>query len=194
VCPSPSLDEYRRGKTEKADCNEITDEFASKKAHKVSFSLECYSTYTRKGWILCLSNTSNTYYALRTLLYHPNYMYFIKKNCRLQLQYVVEFFCRLTICQPILLLQASFPVTTHCWTENKLAEISSSLRQSELIQKVTANQNWLLSQLTRLKTTSLERPPQVTIKTTSLNVSKVTRRVTRHKQKSHVANTTRGNP
>ena len=32
-------------------------------------------------------------------------------------------------------LQASLPVTTHCWTENKLAEISSSLRQSELIQK-----------------------------------------------------------
>jgi len=26
------------------------------------------------------------------------------------------------------------PVTTYCWTENKLAEISSSLRQSELIK------------------------------------------------------------
>jgi len=33
------------------------------------------------------------------------------------------------------LLQASLPVTTYCQTENKLAEISSSLRQSELIQK-----------------------------------------------------------
>ena len=51
VCPSSSLDGYRRGKTEKADCNEITDEFASKKARKVSFLLECYSTYTQKGWI-----------------------------------------------------------------------------------------------------------------------------------------------
>jgi len=29
----------------------------------------------------------------------------------------------------------NLPVTTHCWTENKLADISSSLRQSELIQK-----------------------------------------------------------
>jgi len=35
----------------------------------------------------------------------------------------------------LLMLQASLPVTTYCWTENKLAEISSSLRQSELIQK-----------------------------------------------------------
>ena len=33
------------------------------------------------------------------------------------------------------MLQASLPVTTYCRTENKLAEISSSLRQSELIKK-----------------------------------------------------------
>jgi len=33
------------------------------------------------------------------------------------------------------MLQASLPVTTYCCTENKLAEISSSLRQSEKIQK-----------------------------------------------------------
>jgi len=33
------------------------------------------------------------------------------------------------------LLQASLPVTTYCCTENKLAEISSSLRQPEQIQK-----------------------------------------------------------
>jgi len=32
-------------------------------------------------------------------------------------------------------LQASLPVTTYCSTENKLAEISSSLRQPEQIQK-----------------------------------------------------------
>jgi len=44
---------------------------------------------------LCLWNTSNTCYALHTLLYHPNYMRFIKKNYRFQLQYVVEFFCKI---------------------------------------------------------------------------------------------------
>jgi len=32
-------------------------------------------------------------------------------------------------------LQASLPVTTYCCTENKLAEISSSLRQPEQILK-----------------------------------------------------------
>jgi len=32
-------------------------------------------------------------------------------------------------------LQASLPVTTYCCTENKLAKISSSLRQPEQIQK-----------------------------------------------------------
>jgi len=44
---------------------------------------------------LCLSNTSNTRYALHTLVYHPNYMCFIKKKFRLQLQYVIEFFCKI---------------------------------------------------------------------------------------------------
>jgi len=34
-----------------------------------------------------------------------------------------------------MLLQAGLPVTTYCWTEDKLAEISSSPRQPELIQK-----------------------------------------------------------
>jgi len=33
------------------------------------------------------------------------------------------------------LLQASLPVTSYCRTENKLSELSSSLRQSELIKK-----------------------------------------------------------
>jgi len=33
------------------------------------------------------------------------------------------------------LLQAGLPVTTYCCIENKLAEISSSLRQPEQIQK-----------------------------------------------------------
>jgi len=33
------------------------------------------------------------------------------------------------------MLQASLPVTTYCCTENKVAEISSSLRQPEQIQK-----------------------------------------------------------
>jgi len=51
VWPSPSLDKYRRGETEKADFKEITDEFASIKIQKVLFLLECYSTYTWKGWI-----------------------------------------------------------------------------------------------------------------------------------------------
>ena len=55
MCLSPSLDEYRRGKTEKVDCNEITDEFASKKTRKMSFILECYSAYTRKSWIYCFN-------------------------------------------------------------------------------------------------------------------------------------------
>jgi len=40
------------------------------------------------------------------------------------------------------MLQASLPVATYCCTENKLAEISSSLRQPEQIQKkMTANRN-----------------------------------------------------
>jgi len=40
-----------RDKPEKADFKEIADEFASIKAREVLFLLECYSTYTRKGWI-----------------------------------------------------------------------------------------------------------------------------------------------
>ena len=37
--------------------------------------------------------------------------------------------------EKIQVLQASLPVTTYCCTENKLAEISSGLRQPEQIQK-----------------------------------------------------------
>jgi len=51
VWPSPSLDKYRRGETEKADFKETTDQFASIKTQKVLSLLECYSAYTRKGWI-----------------------------------------------------------------------------------------------------------------------------------------------
>jgi len=59
-----------------------------------------------------------------------------------------------------LVLQASLPATTYCWTENKLAEISSSMRQSELNKKrITANQNWSLSQLAWLKTAILGHWP-----------------------------------
>jgi len=38
-------------------------------------------------------------------------------------------------------LQASLPVTTHLYTENKLAEMTSNLRQSVQRQNVTANEN-----------------------------------------------------
>jgi len=61
------------------------------------------------------------------------------------------------------------PVTTYCWTENKLAEISSSLKQPGQIQKkITANQNQLSSQLTWLKTAILEQLPQVALVAESL--------------------------
>jgi len=44
-------------------------------------------------------------------------------------------------------LQASLPVTTHRCTENKLAEISSRLRQPEQIQKDYSQSKLTISQL-----------------------------------------------
>jgi len=41
-------------------------------------------------------------------------------------------------------LQASLPVTTYCCTENKLAEISSSPRQPEQIQKDYSQSNLVI--------------------------------------------------
>jgi len=47
-----------------------------------------------------------------------------------------------------LLLQASLPVTTPHFTENKLVEISSSLKQPEQIQKDYNQSKLIISQLT----------------------------------------------
>jgi len=64
----------------------------------------------------------------------------------------------------LVVLQASLPVTTYCWTENKLAEISSSLRQPEQIQKDYSQSKLIIKSTDLIKngyprtlTTSLKR-------------------------------------
>ena len=73
-------------------------------------------------------------------------------------------------------LQVSLPVTTYCWTENKLAEISSSLRQPEQIQK-DYSQSKLIIKSADL--TENDYPSTLTSSQPSHNVIKTSAEVTR---------------
>jgi len=93
VWPSPGLVEYESVETEKADFNEIIDEFASMKHRK------CFR-HENAGYIgllmdLCLSNTSNTCIALHNLLYHPHYMCFNTKEILFAVGICCGYLCKI---------------------------------------------------------------------------------------------------
>jgi len=76
-------------------------------------------------------------------------------------------------------LQGSLPVTTYCCTENKLAEISSSMRQPEQIQKDYSQSKLIIksADLTEdgyPRTLTSSRPSDKVIKTSA----EVTRKAT----------------
>jgi len=74
------------------------------------------------------------------------------------------------------MLQASLPVTTFCCTENKFAEISSSLRQPEQIQEDYSQSKLIIKSPDLIKN---GYPRTLTSSSPSDNVIKTSAEVTR---------------
>jgi len=89
------------------------------------------------------------------------------------------------------MLQASLPVTTYCWTENKLAEISSSLRQPEQIQKDYCQSKLIIKSA---DLTENSYPRILNSSRSSDNVIKTSAKSQDEQRKSHDADHDQGKP